>query len=294
MVDKPALRPRAAIGPTLRAIAAGMLQQARVALTDPERPPPVAIHDFRRAMKQWRALLRLLRPYLADAPLRRSEARDRARLLAGARDGQSALNAFEDLAERGAAITERSVASIRQRLEAVRASQEQAVLTPAVRQDILDWLDETASAAEAWPLDDLGFDAVAAQLAGGYRTARRCIPADWAEAEAADLHELRRRVVDHRYQVELAEPLWPRFFHMWIDEAERVRDRLGKHQDLEVLEQLAGPHQPLARWRSRLMPSCADRKAELVQRAARISARLFAERPKDFRRRLEALWERAR
>ncbi len=43
-----------------------------------------------------------------------------------------------------------------------------------------------------------------------------------------------------RYQMELIEPLWPRFGRMWTDEAERLRDRLGRCQDLEVLERLAG------------------------------------------------------
>ncbi len=91
--------------------------------------------------------------------------------------------------------------------------------------------------------------------------------------------------------MELIEPLWPRFGRMWTEEAERLRDRLGRCQDLEVLERLAGPHQPLARWRSRLGPPCDERKAKLSQRAARIASRLFAERPKAFRRRLEMLWE---
>jgi hypothetical protein len=99
-------------------------------------------------------------------------------------------------------------------------------------------------------------------------------------------------VVEHRYQMELIEPLWPRFGRMWTEEAERLRDRLGHCQDLEVLERLAGPHQPLAHWRSRLTVPCNDRKTELAQRAARIASRLFAEQPKSFRRRLKALWDR--
>jgi hypothetical protein len=81
---------------------------------------------------------------------------------------------------------------------------------------------------------------------------------------------------------------------MWTDEAERLRDRLGRCQDLEVLKRLTGPHQPLARWRARLTPACSERSAALTLRAARIAHRLFAERPKAFRQRLETLWEDAR
>ena len=81
---------------------------------------------------------------------------------------------------------------------------------------------------------------------------------------------------------------------MWTDEAERLRDRLGRCQDLEILKRLTEPHQPLAHWRSRLTPPCNDRTTELSQRAARIAHRLFAEKPRAFRQRLETLWENGR
>jgi CHAD domain-containing protein len=290
MGEKPALRPKAPIGPAVRAIAARILAQARAAISDLEQPPEDAVHEFRRRIKQWRALMRLLEAHLADAQRCRHEARDYARALTTARDGQSALNAFDDLVKHNIALSERSIATIRGRLEAVRDSEEQAVLTPALRDSIIAWLDATAAAVEGWQLAALDFNTLAASLTSGYRAARELVPADWSHATAADRHQLRQRVVEHRYQMDLVEPLWPRFGRMWTEEAERIRDRLGRCQDLEVLERLAGPHQPLAPWRSRLMPPCDERKAELWQRAARVATRLFAERPKAFRRRLETLW----
>ncbi len=294
MAEKPALQPNAAIGPTMRAIGAHMLAAARMALSDPERSSQDAVHHFRRAMKQWRALMRLLAPFVPDAERWRIEARDHARSLAQARDVQAALNAFDDLVEKDPLLSERSRATVRRRVEALRASEEHAVLTPELRDSIVAWLDSAAEAVEAWPLDPFDFSAIAAQLSVGYRSARRHLPADWSLATPEELHALRRRVVDHRCQMELIEPLWPRFGRMWTEEAERLRDRLGKCQDLAVLERLMGPHQPLARWRARLTPACSERRIALSQRAARIAGRLFAERPKAFRRRLETLWEEAR
>jgi len=253
------------------------------------------VHDFRRAMKQWRALMRLLEPFIPDADRSRREARDHARSLAHARDGAAALNAFDGLGEKGILLlSERSNATVRGRIEALRGNNEQAVLTPALRENILAWLDAASAAIETWPLDPFDFSGIAAQLADSYRSARRRIPADWAGADAVDLHALRQRVVELRYQMELVEPLWPRFGRMWTEEAERLRERLGRCQDLEVLRGLTAPHQPLAHWRSRLTPACAERSAALAQRASRIAHRLFAEKPKAFRRRLEALWERGR
>ena len=294
MGDKPALQPKAAIGPAVRAIAANILDNARAALIDPDRSHQDAVHDFRRAMKQWRALMRLLEPFIPDAVQLRQQARAHARSLSRARDGQSALNAFDDLVKKGMVLSERSTATIRGRIEAIRGSEEQAVLTPELRDTIVAWLDATMAAIEQWPLDPFDFSSIAARLAAGYRSARRAIPGDWALASAEDLHHLRQRVVDHRYQMELVEPLWPRHGRMWTEEAERLRDRLGRCQDLEILKGLTGPHQPLARWRSRLTPACAERTTELSHRAARIALRLFAEKPKAFRHRLEALWEHGR
>jgi CHAD domain-containing protein len=294
MGDKPALQPSAAIGPAVRAIAANILARARMAITDPERSNQDAVHDFRRTMKEWRALMRLLAPFIPDAARWRHEARDHARSLAHARDSAAALHAFDDLLKKGMVLSERSTATVRDRIEALRGSEEEAVLTPALRDAIVAWLDTAAAAIETWPLDPFDFSAIAGQLAAGYRSARKHIPADWSQASAGHLHSLRQRVVDMRYQMELVEPLWPRFGRMWTEEAERLRDRLGRCQDLEVLKRLTAPHQPLAHWRSRLTPACAERSAELAQRASRIAHRLFAEKPKSFRHRLEMLWEHAR
>src|SRR5580700_1883940 len=79
MGEKPALQPKTAIGPVVRAIAANILAEARAAMSDPERSGQEAVHYFRRSMKEWRALMRLLAPFIAEADRWREEARDHAR-----------------------------------------------------------------------------------------------------------------------------------------------------------------------------------------------------------------------
>jgi CHAD domain-containing protein len=295
MAEKPALQPKAAIGPAVRAVAAGILAQARQALSDPDRTNEAAVHQFRRAMKEWRALMRLLAPFIPDATRWRHEGRNHARSLAHARDGAAALNAFDTLIDKGnLVLSTRTSDTIRARLEALRGGEERQGLTPMLRDAIIAWLDVAAAAIEMWPLDPFDFSAIAAELAKSYRNARRHVPDDWTASSREDLHTLRQRVVELRYQMELIKPLWPRFGRMWIGEAERMRGRLGQCQDIEVLMRLTEPHQMLAHWRSRLTPACTERSAMLAQRAGRIGHRLFAERPKAFRQRLEALWEHGR
>ena len=290
MSDKPAIRPDAAVGDALKAVARDILGEALAALDDAEKSDAVAVHDYRKAMKRWRALLRLYEPRLgAEAERLRVEARDLARELAGSRDARSALDALADLVD--APLSERTLATIRARLEGIGASAEAATLTDALRARMRDALDHAAAAAMGWPLDAVGFAAIADGLCASYGRARRAIPTDWANASPEALHVLRQRVVVHRYQMELAVPLWPKIGRVWVGEAQKLRDRLGHHQDLAVLRDFTAPHQPLAPWRSRLLPLIAARQAEHAGSAARVARRLFAEKPKAFRRRLMSLWE---
>jgi CHAD domain-containing protein len=292
MSDEPALRPDLAVGEALLAIARSILAAARTAIEEPGKPDSRAVHDFRRQMKRWRALLRLLDPFLGEGGRRlRMQARDLARALGGARDAQSALDALDDLADHDLALSPRSLATVRARAEQMRQTAETTILTGDMRVSVSAALDDAEAAIGGWPLQALVFGDVAQRLARGYRSAARARPEHWAEAGAEELHELRKRVVNHRYQMDIVRPLWRRFVKMWTGEAQRLRERLGKNQDLLVLERLTGPHQPLAHWRSRLLPAIEKRRATHVKKSARIAERLFLEKPKAFRRRLETMWK---
>lgn len=290
MNDTPALRLDVAVGEALGAVARDILADARAAIENPGKSEAEAVHDFRRAMKRWRALLRLLEPFVGpDGRRLRDEARDLARELSGARDAQSALDALADLDKHGLALSPRSVAGLRKQIEQIRRSAETS-LNADMRLRLASALDRAENTVERWPLHLVTFDNVADQLTRFYREARKLIPEDWTAADAEELHELRKLVVIHRYQMDIVEPLWPRFARMWTGEAQRLRDRLGKHQDMLMLASLTGPHRPLVRWRSRLAAAIAERRAVHVAAADRIAGRLFVEKPSTFRRRLDAMW----
>jgi len=293
MAGKPAVRPDAAIGDALGAVARETLSEARAVLDDKERPDAVAVHDLRKAMKRWRALLRLLEPFLGeDARRLRGQARDLARELSGARDAQSAIDALDDLAQSETEVSPRTVASIRGRLDAIRLSAEAGSINEADRERLRAALDGAGAIVAAWDLAKLSFAELARELARTYQRLREDSPKDWSKAEPDTLHELRSVAVAHRYQMELVEPLWPKFGKLWVEEAQRLRDRLGAFQDLSVLKGFTVPHGALAPWRSRLTPLILARQKKHAKAAQRIADRLLAEKPKAFRRRLEALWER--
>src|SRR3954452_5109501 len=196
MAEKPAVRPDVAVGEALRAVARDILSEARAVLDDTEKPDAIAVHDLRKAMKRWRALLRLLEPFLGeDARRLRAEARDLARDLSGARDAQSAIEALDDLAPDGSDLSPRTVASIRARLDAIRLSAEAATINEDVRARLRTALEGAGATIAAWTLEKLTFAELARELARTYQRLREDSPKNWSKAEPDALHDLRSIVV---------------------------------------------------------------------------------------------------
>jgi CHAD domain-containing protein len=282
-------------GSSVATSAHAILADARQTLADQHASDAETVHGLRKAFKRWRALLRLLaKPLGEQADRMRAEGRDLMRALASARDAQSALDALADLekaADTDAPLSGRSMNTIQRRLTALRDSAEQTGLTEAMRARISHYLNDSEFALEQWPWPTIKFDAVAEGLTTTYRRAREKIPDDWRSADDEHLHDLRRRAVEHRHQMDLIAPLWPRFALVWTEEAQRLRNRLGACQDLTVFNKLMAPHQPLAHWRSRLTPMTEARRIAHLKIAKRLAGRLFAEKPKAFRRRIAALWK---
>ena len=299
MLEQPGLRPEPGIGEALAAMADDVIAQARCVLATIDDDEAVAVHELRKALKRWRALLRLLAPIVGEeADTLRRDARDLARLLASARDSQSALDALADVAKLTAgapgALSARSLATMRGRLEGFRRAAESDALNGETRARIAGTLEAAARCVPQWALARVRFHDVARELTAAYARARDGQPSDLQEVDAETLHAWRQRVVVHRYQMALVEPLWPRFGKLWVGEAQRLRERLGACQDLTVLLALTAPHRPLAPWRSRLVPLVETAKTAHLASAARLGGRLFAETPKAFRKRLKALWKNRR
>jgi CHAD domain-containing protein len=273
-------------GARLAEAAAAGISDARRALNKTGSRQPEAVHALRKAFKRWRALLRLLQASIG-APARdmRGKARSLMRELSSARDAQAALDALDDLTKGDAPIASSSLNTMHARMAQFRNAAGTSAFTPELRARIGRYLDEAALATERWNLADIPFNRIADGLTKTYRRAHKLVSEDWHEAEPEQLHELRRRVVEHRHQIDLIEPLPKR----WSEEAQRLRTHLGACQDLMVLAHFVQPHRALAPWRSRLTPAIAARRAAHLRRAERIAARLFAEKPKAFRKRVTAL-----
>src|SRR5215472_11397994 len=146
MNRRPTRNPAPRAPDPLRDAANEILTDARRQFNDLGNDGATAVHEFRKAMKRWRAMLRLYEPLVGDeATQLRIEARDLARELAGTRDARSALDALADLDE--GPLSERTLATIRARLEGIGASAEAATLTDELRERMRETLDHATAAA---------------------------------------------------------------------------------------------------------------------------------------------------
>ena len=264
-----------AVGEALRAVARDILADARLPVDGPAKSEAEAVHDFRREMKRWRALLRLLEPFLGREARRcgTRRATSRARSPARATRNRRSMRSPTSTST-GSPCRARSLATVRARIEAGRGRRRRPPPQRRHARRGCRALDGAGRRGRALAARRADVRRRGERLARGYRAAGARLPDDWAAASGEELHELRKRVVIHRYQMEMVEPLWPRFRQDVDRRSQRLRDRLGKHQDLLVLAGLTAPHQPLAPWRSRLAPAIAARKATHVtaRRAPRRAA----------------------
>lgn len=252
------------------------------------------IHELRIALKRWRALLRLLEDSIGDETvLLRHEASHLAREFGRSRDAQTALDALADVAKPRDAetppLSERTKATLTRRLEDARKTLEAEQLHPEAIQHLRDGLARASACAASWPLERIHFDDIVTALAKSYRRARRRRPREWDNADPEEVHDFRKAVVAFRYQLDLIAPLWPKMWNTFIDEVQKLRTQLGRSNDLVAFRRLIQPKQPLAHWRSRLTPRIDNRQQFHLGRARSLAGRVFAESPRSFRKRIEAL-----
>jgi CHAD domain-containing protein len=246
--------------------------------------PEEAVHEARKDMKKLRALLRLARGELGEDRFARENAcfRDAARELAGTRDADVMLETLDALG-----LPAGLGGELRKAIEGERerggADGREAAAAAAVAM-----LKEAKGRGDDWPLARDSFEAIADGLERTYRRGRRGFKAARAEPGAEVLHEWRKRAKDLWYHHTLLRALWPPVMSAVGDEAHELSDRLGDDHDIVVL----------AAWvRGHLDPdpefseAVIRRREELQADAFALGARLYAEKPSAYMRRMRELWE---
>ncbi|WP_164738562.1 CHAD domain-containing protein [Aquabacter cavernae] len=247
--------------------------------------PVVMVHDARKALKEYRALLRLIPG--SDAQAARRSAAAAARELSGARDNQASRDALADLVAAGLAHEDSARA-----IDALSTSADAASDAAPHERVLQRWLSDTRR-RHARTLDAQAARAdVVAGLRKAYAKARDAL--DVSDPEA--LHDLRKRVVTHRYQMSFLADVAAGRGAERATRAQKLRDLLGRYQDIETLR-----HR-LDATRGNLPDDLIERidgiaethQDSLTRKARRLHAELFRVKPRAFGRKTARRVRRAR
>ena len=291
------LDPRAPVEDEVGRVAGELLDDAVRRLRNEPAPSVDDIRKARTALKKFRSMLRLV---AVDPPVRATPpgrvARDAARRLSAQRD-QAALSAtFESLVPGLAgSVAPQTILRVRAGLLSSSAALRAAAQGEPVERDVADELDALALSTAMWSVDGEGFDALEDGLRSTYARGRAALADLSATPDTEELHELRKRVKDHWYQVRLVREVWPPVLTAWAAEAHALAFQLGDDHDLSVLAASLSGEGPdlLGADRPVVLDAIGLRRAELLVEIRAGAGRIYADKPGAFTRRIRRWWAEA-
>jgi len=228
---------RGEVGPDIKAVMDGLLQEAVALLLSRKGDIHEHVHDARKNLKAFRSYLRLLRGSIGgDYRTLNVQARDAARTLSQARDSVALHDAI-DLIEKFYHRRRRPLdfKPLRKAADAEgQAAASDAVIRAAAK-DVAALLGPCRDTVGAWALPEKPAPYVKG-LTTTYKTARKLLRTGLETRMPDDLHEARKSVIHWRYQLDLFNSLWPRVMKATVRELQDLREDLGQHNDLVMLE----------------------------------------------------------
>jgi CHAD domain-containing protein len=229
-----------------------------------------------------------VRPGMGTKTYRRENRtlRDAARSVAHVRDADVMVETVDGLHERFAGqLPARAFERLHSRLgEDAERSRGQA--NGRLGTELIDALEVVAGRVDDWPLDDAGWSVARKGIARAYRRGRKAFASADADPTTENLHEWRKRVKDLWYHQRLLKPAWPAVLGAQADEAHTLSDLLGDDHDLAVLADRLRDDPPTEDTEE-VLELLERRRAELLAQVRALGRRVYAEKPKQFARRLK-------
>jgi hypothetical protein len=255
-----------------------------------------AIHRARRRVKKIRAVIRLVRPALGETfPPLNKRLHQTIDLLAPVADGQGVVEAVDRLAQKyrddfaEPALTSFRAGLVERELRADRRARVDRVLQRASAT-----LRRERARIKRWRLKGAGFRPIAEGIEESCRRSRRAMLLTLRHPTAQNFHLWRRRVKDHWFQVRLIQARCGNRLRGYQRRLEALDDSLGEYHNFALLREIitadtSVPRQETAR-RLRVIRRYSG---ELRRQAQAQGARIYTEKPRDFVRRVRALWRLA-
>jgi CYTH domain-containing protein/CHAD domain-containing protein len=278
----------------IRRVIVGRLEKATERLRELDDGDALAeaIHGARKDLKKARAALRLVREELGEKTFKRENRalRDAGRHLSASRDAEVKLETLASLVEGDAGdappgpteLWRAALSADRDRIADADADQ---------TEDAVAAIEAVLGRAPEWKLSGHGWELLAPGLDTAYREGREAFEALAAEPDFEAVHELRKRGKDLWYQARLLRDAWPEVLEPTAEEIHEFTDLLGDHHDLAVLAEDLGGREEIDPVHSTILRSLIEaEQIALLADARALGARIYAEKPKAFTRRLRAYW----
>jgi CHAD domain-containing protein len=257
-----------------------------------------AVHDCRKRAKKLRGLIRLVRPALGGAYAPANELfRDAGRELSAARDAHAAVATFDHLVAASAdQLPEDGLGPVRSGLAALAEAASDAEGQRARAESATELFRAGRAQVARAELDAKGWAAVGPGLERTYRAGRRGLAGVTGDgpSDPAVMHEWRKRTKDSWYHVRLLHAAAPSILDHLDDRFHALSDALGDAHDLVVICERLRQTPERFGGQGPVGAACElaeARRADLEQRAARLGARLYAEKPKSYARRMGRYWQ---
>lgn len=254
-----------------------------------------AIHEARKSVKKIRGALRLLRPQLgATFRAENIRMRDVGRELSEFRDAGAMLETFDRLREKyHAELRKHTLASIRTGLRARKEQGEEHANIEQALSRLAGALAKAGERVKKWSLAADGFAALAPGLQRTFRDGRKALALVRKHPRSENYHEWRKRVKDHWYHVRLLENLWTDTMRAYEKSLKELEDWLGEDHNLVVLREKVTTEPAFYGKGAELKvfgKVIDEYHKELRARALAAGARIYEEKPRQFTRRMQALW----
>jgi CHAD domain-containing protein len=159
-------------------------------------------------------------------------------------------------------------------------------------------LTQAVDCIRAWPLDDLRCQQLRKCVQKTYKRGRKALKVAIKKTSTKNLHTFRKRAKELWSQLRILRPLAPAVFRELNDELKTIGQYLGQVHDLAFVAERLSSIGSSRKQGDRILNALIDsREKELERAAIALGERFYAERPRQFARRISQYfseWETAK
>jgi CHAD domain-containing protein len=257
-----------------------------------ENHPHEAVHELRKRFKELRALIRLIRDLLGENYSTENHFyRDLGREITNIRDLKAfieALALLKDLYNRK--LYKNAFSTTEAFLNDRLSSLAESMNLKETLLYIKSQLDEHASIIKEWPVQVESFKDISKSLRRVYERGYKMMGTIRSDASVEDFHELRKRSKYMRYHMDLISFIWPGMMNAEEQEFGKFSDLLGNDHDLALFLSQLSSEKPDEEEYQLLKAIINDKRAAIQQEVLELGAKLYAETPRVFIRRIGKYW----